>query len=438
MAPRKDKAPKGTLASTGTDDQVTGMASLATSHTSQAPDTEDFQAFVRSTLHGIQGQMKELKDEIKTNTADVVQSLEYNSEQTKELNEKVDQQIVTVTELRNELVQALSIIRRQTTQIEDLQAEKNALETYMRKSNVIFEGCPESENEDTTAIIGNLLNNVMNLNVNASQEIDKLHRFGRSAAGRPRPIIVKFVKHSTRDYVLSSAKKLKDYRERIFINEDLPTPVKSRRADLRSIVQHARSEGISAKQTGDRIVVDGHTYSYKTLDCLPAKYALEAARTKSIGEDVTAFYSKHSPFSNFYPCKLTVDNDSFTSVEQAYQATKAKLAGRDDIAMKIMSETDCLSMAKLGESIKLPRDSPWFAQRETIMKKIVLCKFSQNVSLRAKLNATAERKLVETTRDSFWGAGVTINAPTLLNGTWHGRNNLGKILGEVRSQLRNQ
>ena len=72
------------------------------------------------------------------------------------------------------------------------------------------------------------------------------------------------------------------------------------------------------------------------------------------------------------------------------------------------------------------------------MKKIVLCKFSQNVSLRAKLNATAERKLVETTRDSFWGAGVTINAPTLLNGTWHGRNNLGKILGEVRSQLRNQ
>ena len=72
-----------------------------------------------------------------------------------------------------------------------------------------------------------------------------------------------------------------------------------------------------------------------------------------------------------------------------------------------------------------------------VMKTAVLAKFSQNECLRQKLDATGDRMLVETTRDPFWGAGVTINSPSLLNRSWNGQNKLGKILVEVRSHLRN-
>ena len=440
MPSRKDKSTKGTSASATQNDPVTGMASLATSQTvpGQSHDTEgNFQAFVKSALQSIQGQMNELKEEIKANTDDVVRSLDFNSGQTNDLKDKIDLQNNTIIELRRELAQALSTVRLQATQIEDLESDKNYLETYMRKSNLIFEGCSETDNEDTTMIIGNILNNVMNLNVNCECEIDKTHRIGRSIAGRPRPIIVKFIRHSIRDYVLTSAKRLKDYREKIFINEDLPAAIKSRRAELRSIVQHAKSEGVSAKQSGDKITIAGQTYDYKTLDCLPAKFALEATRTKAIGDEVTGFYSKHSPLSNFYPCSFEIDNTTYNSVEQAYQASKAKCVGRDDVAGKIMTQTDGLTMMRRGNMIKISRDSPWLDQREKVMKTAVLAKFSQNECLRQKLDATGDRMLVETTRDPFWGAGVTINSPSLLNRSWNGQNKLGKILVEVRSHLRN-
>ena len=149
----------------------------------------------------------------------------------------------------------------------------------MCRSNLIFEGCTESENENTTGIVE-----------------------------RPRPIIVRFVRHSVRDYVFRSANKLKDYHEEIFINEDLPAFTKSRRAELRLIMQNAKAEGVAAKQTEDKVTVAGQTYDYKNIDCLPTKYSMESASTKAIGEEIIGFYSKHSPLSNFRACTFEVDN----------------------------------------------------------------------------------------------------------------------------------
>ena len=111
---------------------------------------------------------------------------------------------------------------------------------------------------------------------------------------------------------------------------------------------------------------------------------------------------------------------------------------RDDLAKKIMLQTDCLSMMRLGNLAKPKRESGWFQKREEVMKSALLAKFSQNVTLQQKLEATANLTLVETTRDHFWGAGVTMNASALMNGTWSGQNTLGKLLAEVRSYFKNK
>ena len=72
------------------------------------------------------------------------------------------------------------------------------------------------------------------------------------------------------------------------------------------------------------------------------------------------------------------------------------------------------------------------------MKTAVVAKFVQNNSLKQKLLATGDRKLVETTRDTFWGEGATMYSPCLVNNTWNGQNKLGDILVEVRALLKDK
>ena len=204
-----------------------------------------------TALHGIKGQMDEFRGQINTITEDLVKTSDFNTNEIKHLEAKQQVQPSLITELRQELSEAVTTIKTQATPIEDLVLDKNALETYMRRSNLIFEGCTESQNENTTDTVEHIINNVLNLNVglHTVSEIDKAHRYGRSVAGRPRPIIVRFVRHSVRDYVPRSANKLQDYHGEMFINEDLPAFTKSRRA-LRLIMQNAKAEGVAAKQTG--------------------------------------------------------------------------------------------------------------------------------------------------------------------------------------------
>ena len=64
-----------------------------------------------------------------------------------------------------------------------------------------------------------------------------------------------------------------------------------------------------------------------------------------------------------------------------------------------------------------------------LMRTAVLSKFTQYEELRMLLLSTGERKIVEhTTNDSYWGDG----------GDNSGKNMLGRILMEIRSQLREQ
>ena len=441
MGPRKDEQKRSTRSAsvsthtTGSGNTDMADASLATSHAPEETEA-NFHVFVRCTLRAIQDQMNNLHEEFKTGTSDLVKSLEFCTGQVKDLEAKITTQTGEIVELRRELSSAESTIRRQGSHIEHLETEKNSLETYMRKSNLIFDGCAEVENEDTTAIIENIINRVLNLNINVTGEVDKAHRFGQSVGGHPRPIIVKFLRHSVRDTVLKAANRLKDHPDKIYINEDLPKLIKARRAELRAVVQHAKTEGIVAKQTGDRITIAGQVYTHENLDCLPANLTLESACTKPIGDHSIGFYSKHSPLSNFYPSTFEMNNVKFNSVEQAYQSSKARVAGRDDIEKKIMAQTDCLSMMKLGNMVKPKRDSTWSQQKEEIMKSALTAKFSQNDTLRQKLDATGDRRLVETVRDYYWGSGVTLNSLSLINNTWTGQNRLGKLLTEVRSYLR--
>lgn len=70
------------------------------------------------------------------------------------------------------------------------------------------------------------------------------------------------------------------------------------------------------------------------------------------------------------------------------------------------------------------------------MRQIVTEKFTQNYELAGKLISTGQETPIEENIDGFWGAKASINSKSIKDGSWMGANFSGKILEEVRSELR--
>ena len=118
--------------------------------------------------------------------------------------------------------------------------------------------------------------------------------------------------------------------------------------------------------------------------------------------EIRGFFDEYRYLSNFYIASVRYNASEFTKLNPS----QAK---------------------RLGRRVSLRRD--WESVKYTIMKEIVYAKFSQNTALRNMLLGTGNAKLFEenTWGDTIWG---TVNG--------QGRNYLGKILEEVRDELRKE
>lgn len=127
--------------------------------------------------------------------------------------------------------------------------------------------------------------------------------------------------------------------------------------------------------------------------------------------------------SNMKTCEIMYEGDMYNSVEAAFQA--AKLLNRAERA-KFIKNTRPDYARRMGQSIKNIR-ADWYEVRTAIMYTIVKDKFTRNEVLKAKLLATKHIPLAEgnTWGDTFWGTVDGI-----------GENHLGKILMQVRDELR--
>jgi ribA/ribD-fused uncharacterized protein len=111
------------------------------------------------------------------------------------------------------------------------------------------------------------------------------------------------------------------------------------------------------------------------------------------------------------------------SVEHFYQASKFLDSGIRDAIKN--ADTPMIAM-RLGRRDGSSAREDWDAVRCDVMAKAVRAKFTQNHDLRERLLRTGERDLIENTGDGFWGRGA--------DGS--GANRLGKILMELRDELR--
>ena len=83
--------------------------------------------------------------------------------------------------------------------------------------------------------------------------------------------------------------------------------------------------------------------------------------------------------------------------------------------------------AEIGRQRSRPLRPDWEDVKDDVMRVAVRAKFTQHEELRELLLSTGDEELVEhTTNDAYWADG----------GDGTGKNMLGKILMEVRAELR--
>ena len=142
------------------------------------------------------------------------------------------------------------------------------------------------------------------------------------------------------------------------------------------------------------------------------------------------FTNEYFFLSNFYNCYLTYEGIIYCSTEAAFQAAKTlDVAERERIAR--MSPSDA---KKAGRKLVLRPD--WEDVKDKVMYDVCFAKFTQNDSFRLKerLLATGDKKLIEgnTWHDNCWGDCSCEKCREIA-----GENRLGKILMQIREELRN-
>lgn len=151
------------------------------------------------------------------------------------------------------------------------------------------------------------------------------------------------------------------------------------------------------------------------------------------------FWGEKDVFSNFYSLSMKHKNKVFNTSEQAIMYRKALLFGENDVARQILQAKTPKRAKELGRSIESFDNEIWEANRETIFKEVLLDKF-KNIDLRNRLLKTGDLHLVEASPfDKIWGIGLAHDHPDAETPSkWRGLNLLGKVLMEVRNELKKQ
>jgi len=139
-------------------------------------------------------------------------------------------------------------------------------------------------------------------------------------------------------------------------------------------------------------------------------------------ERIAEFQGQYRFLSNFWPAEVHFEGLIYPSSEHAYQAAKSL----DPAERKRIAALPTPSAAKkAGAALKLRPN--WDSEKFKVMETVVRDKFTRNADLRAKLLATGDAELIEgnTWDDRIWG---------VCEGK--GENRLGKILMQVRAELR--
>lgn len=385
--------------------------------------------------HSINSMTRKLGEIVITQNA-TTQATNFQADFLEEVNEKCTDHQLRFTKVERNLEKMTQSITGNESSIQVARQEIRQVAQKVNDRNLVLNGIPESNDENPVSASIKFLKNIdPSVCVN---DIETAYRMGKkeSKAGDNRILLVKFKFGERKQEVMRKKAAMKNKKPlgKVFCNDDLPDATRRVIQDMREIASYAKKLGyMDAKVSGCKLTVNGKSYYENDLVTLPDKLRLENVKTRPIGEGI-GFQSHHSYLSNFFPCHIRINGRLFTSSEQAYQYHKAVICERDDTALSIKSTNDPEKAKHLGD--KTDTCPEWELKKRAVMKCIVAHKFKQNLNLRAKLQSTTGMKLLECTTNRYWGTGRRLDSPLwAVSNKYEGRNELGKILEEIRNAL---
>ncbi len=159
-------------------------------------------------------------------------------------------------------------------------------------------------------------------------------------------------------------------------------------------------------------------------------------------ENMVGFFhedEEYGCFSNWYPAEFDYAREHYKNVEQYMMYQKVMMFRQYELADKIMKTDDPSECKKIGRTHFPEFNSElWDKTCKTIVKRGVRAKFLQNKELLELLLGTGNKLLAECSPfDKKWGIGIDINDPDRFDASkWKGSNLLGRVLMEVREELR--
>jgi N-glycosidase YbiA len=139
------------------------------------------------------------------------------------------------------------------------------------------------------------------------------------------------------------------------------------------------------------------------------------------------FYKTKDPYGfmgNYSRYRFYIYGRWWSCVEAPYQAMKTFDKAEQDAIQKAKTSNEA---RLLGQKVTLRPD--WDQVKASIMKECLMAKFLQHKDIRDQLLATGDEELIEDSPiDYYWGCGA--------DGS--GLNMLGKLLMEIREELRDE
>ena len=155
-------------------------------------------------------------------------------------------------------------------------------------------------------------------------------------------------------------------------------------------------------------------------------------------ETDTHLYFLRGILSNFEKCYIKYKGHLFATTEQAFMWEKAIFFNDHEIASRILKEENPAKAKKLGREVKNFDDSKWSKVCYEIMYKINYEKYFQNTRLKNILLNTDDKMIIEANpRDTRWAIGLSAEDDRVLDESqWQGENLLGKVLMQIRDELK--
>jgi ribA/ribD-fused uncharacterized protein len=132
-----------------------------------------------------------------------------------------------------------------------------------------------------------------------------------------------------------------------------------------------------------------------------------------------------------------VDGISYNCTEQFIQNAKALLFKDEETAYRIMRAKTSHEQCQLGKKVKGYNEQKWMQTAESVLLRANLAKFGQNEHAKKILLHSESNVLGEASKNKKWGVGLSLDDPNVTKTEhWDGKNIFGKVLENVRSQVR--